>query len=328
LRCAWCHNVENINPYQEFFHNIEKCVKCGACAEVCPEEAITPPTVQRRVVEQPSGDASCCGGGPTPKSLLTGGQPTAIEEEESPGEIEEIRPPKIDRDQCTRCMQCVDACKFGALTKVSTLMTLEEVFDEVKSDEMFYQSSGGGMTLSGGEPLAHPEVALALLKRARDNKIHTALDTSAFAKWETLESLLEFVDLVLLDIKTLDDEKHLKWTGVSNALILENARKMAEKGVIMRLRLPIIHDVNFWDLEFPRSVVKFAKELGDSVSGIDILPYHGFAESKCDQLGKDNFFKGFPSLFKEDVEDYEKIIKEGGTWDVTVGGMIGIANSK
>ena len=301
LRCVWCHNPECINPYNEIFHNIEKCVRCGACVEACPENAISP-------------------------ARKLGGNDTDAEEKCS--ELTDTEPPKIDRDKCTRCMACVDACLYGAITKVATPMTPDEILDTVKSDEIFYTKSGGGATLSGGEPLFQPDVTLALLKLFKKNRISTALDTSGFAKWEIFEKVLEYVDLVLFDIKNIDDEKHIKWTGVSNALILENARKIARTGKKMRLRLPVIHDANYWDLRYPRSVVAFAKELGESVSGIDILPFHTMGDSKRQQLGLDYFFEaqhGLPNLYQEDVADYEKIIREGGDWDVTVGGMIGVA---
>ena len=297
LRCAWCHNPECVNPYNEIFHNTEKCVRCGACAEVCPEGAITPPKEVKKK-----------GNGP---------------EEECP-DATEISPPRIDRDKCTRCMACVEACKYGAITKVATLMTLEEVLDEAKSDEMFYEKSGGGVTISGGEPLFQPEVTLALLKMFKENGLSTALDTSGFAKWEIIDRVLEYVDIVLFDIKILDDEKHVKWTGVSNVLILENAKKIAERGATMRLRLPVIHDVNYWDLQYPRAVVSLARELGESVAGIDILPFHTLGESKMEHLGRRNFFKQFPNLYEEDVADYVEIVREGGPWQVTVGGMVGV----
>ena len=301
LKCAWCHNPECINPQNEIFQNIEKCVKCGECARVCPENAITPPQEVREKKKS---------------SALT-------VDEENDYEVT-VKPPKIDRNKCTLCMQCVEACNYDALTKAATLITVGEVLDEIKSDEVFYKTSGGGATISGGDPLFHAEITLILLKLLKEHGISTAIDTSGYAKWEIIESLLQYVDIVLFDIKTLNDEKHIKWTGVSNTLILENARKMAKTGVPIRLRLPIIHDVTYWDLEHPRSVVAFARELGQNISGIDILPYHSLGEPKYEWLGRTNFFKGFPNLYEEDVEEYVKIIREGGPWDVTVGGMLGV----
>ncbi|SDT88568.1 glycyl-radical enzyme activating protein [Desulfobacula phenolica] len=243
-------------------------------------------------------------------------------------EVIAVDPPRIDRDKCTRCMKCVDACSFDALKLTSTLRSVDEIFTEVMKDALFYESSGGGFTVSGGEPLMHPDMTLSLLKRAKKEGLHTVLDTTGFANWNTIKSILKYVDLVLLDIKQLDNEKHKKWTGVSNRLILENAKKLAECNTKMRLRLPIVHSVNFWDLQYPKDIVTFAKPLGDSVIGIDLLPFHSFAAKKTNNLGEKRYFDHFPNIFKEEVEDYKKIISKGGPWQTTIGGLIGVQQNE
>jgi len=310
LNCAWCHNMECKNFYQEFFHNTDKCVRCGACAEACPENAIKPPVMNVSNNDEPpsSPSASCCS---------SAGSQLAQE-----ANVQDIRPPEIDREKCTRCMKCVEACKYGAITLAAKEMTVGQVLAEIENDAIFYESSGGGMTVSGGEPLSQPEITYALLKGAKERNISTALDTSGFAKWEILESMLEYVDVVLLDIKSIDDEKHIKWTGKSNKIILDNARKLARAEVNLRIRLPIIHNVNYWDLEYPRKMVELIEGLGGNISGVDIMPFHGFAEKKAEELGIDYIFKGFPNLFKEDVEDYKQIFeKKNSQWEVTIGGL-------
>jgi pyruvate formate lyase activating enzyme len=311
LRCSWCHNPEAINPYQEFYHNTDKCVRCGDCVKICPENAITPPREQKISRK---------------KNLAE--YRMAVENDADASYETEIDPPKIDRKRCTRCMACVNVCRYDALNPVSQLMTIDEIYREVKSDEVFYQHSGGGMTLSGGEPLIHLDATLPLLKRARADGLNTCLDTTGYAPWENIEQVLDDVDLFLYDIKVMDDEKHRKWTGVSNRLILENARRLVKAGAKIRIRSVIIHDVNYWDLNHARNILAFAKELGAGVDGIDILPYHNFAESKYTRLGRDNYFKGFSNINKEDIADYDAIIASDGTWKPTVGGMIGVAKPK
>lgn len=327
LKCAWCHNPESISPLQDFFFDEEKCVRCGECAKVCPVEAIQSP-LKRKIIKDIEVKPIISSSGSILDKIKNGTfgsedlerSAASLAEEE---EAAEIRPPKFDRDLCNRCMGCVDACRHGALTASGRHVSVDEVYDEVLQDKMFYDASGGGMTISGGEPLMQPDVTLELLKRARQDGIHTALDTTGFAKWNVIERILPFLDLVLFDIKTLDDVKHRKWTGVSNHLILENVRKIARTGARIRLRCVIVHDVNYWDPDHPRRVVEFAKTLGDSVVGIDIMPFHNFADKKYEKLGRKYFFKGFPNIEKEDVEDYRDIMESNGPWKPTIGGLLG-----
>ncbi len=329
LRCAWCHNPEAINLFQEFFYDADKCVRCGTCAASCPESAIQPPQ-RRNFVKDMEVRPIISSSGSILDKIYNGTFGSEQMERSTQAMVEEegriaveIAPPVFDRSKCNHCMDCVDACRYGALTAAARRMSVGEIYHEVIEDRMFYDSSDGGLTVSGGEPLMHPEVTLELLKRAKHDGIHTALDTTGLAKWEVIERILPYVDLVLFDIKTLDDVKHRKWTGVSNRLILENVRKIARAGTRIRLRCVIVHDVNFWDLDHPRRVIEFAKTIGESVAGIDIMPFHNFAEKKYAKLGLDYFFKGFPNLSKEDVEDYRDLMEKSGPWKPTVGALHG-----
>lgn len=225
-------------------------------------------------------------------------------------------------------MKCVDICAFEALKRVSTPKTVDDIFEEVMKDDLFYKSSHGGFTVSGGEPLMHPQMTLALLKRAKKEGLHTVLDTCGHANWNTTKPILNYVDLIMLDIKCLNDVKHKRWVGVSNRLILKNAARLAGLGIRMRLRLPIIHSVNFWDLQYPREIVQFAKSLGKNVIGIDLLPFHSFAAKKYGNIGREGYFDNFPNILKEELEEYKTIISKGGPWQTTIGGLIGVEENE
>lgn len=337
LSCAWCHNPESINPRQEFFFDVEKCQRCGACAKVCPENAIGAPVERKRITE-PEVVPIVSSSGSIIDKLNNGSFGTedtfdnylhmaenAVLEMEKP--LPEMSPPVFDRDKCTSCMKCLEACSYEALYLASHQRTLDEVYEEVLADKLFYETSGGGLTISGGEPLLQPDVTLALLKRAKADGINTALDTTGFLPWKTIASVLPYVDLVLFDVKVFDEAKHKKWTGVSNTLILENLKKIAATGTPIRLRCVIVHNVNYWDPGHPQAIVELANTLGDSVVGIDIMPFHNFAENKYDRLGLDYVFKGFPNLFNEDVEDYKTIMEQTGRWKPSLGGLAAKENT-
>lgn len=160
-------------------------------------------------------------------------------------------------------------------------MTIGEVLDEVLQDRIFYKNSGGGVTLSGGEPLSQPQFSLALLKACKEEGLHTAIETAGYAHWKQMESVLEFVDLVMFDIKHLDSELHRKTTGVENARILENLRKTA-KGSRLWLRVPLLAGFNDSESHI-QQVARLGMEIG--AEKISLLPYHDGGKSKSEQLG-------------------------------------------
>ena len=146
----------------------------------------------------------------------------------------------IDRQRCTTCGACTDACPAGALEIIGREWTPEEVFAKVEKDLTFYETSDGGVTISGGEPMTQVDFVLALAQLCQEAEIHVALDTCGIVAWERYERVLSLVDLVLYDLKIFDKERHRASTGVDNEIILENARRIAATGRPMWIRTPII----------------------------------------------------------------------------------------
>ncbi|MBN1662781.1 MAG: glycyl-radical enzyme activating protein [Deltaproteobacteria bacterium] len=188
----------------------------------------------------------------------------------------------IDRRKCDNCFQCVAACLYQSLTICGQTMTVQEVMDEVVQDRMFYKNSGGGVTVSGGEALAQSRFVLALLKQCQKEGLHTALDTSGYAPWEKLKSLLPFVDVLLYDLKHLDPAEHKRTTGVDNAVILENLEKAAKRSEVW-LRLPLVAGFND-SVGHVKKIARLGKSLG--VEKVSFLPYHEGGIAKKRHLGK------------------------------------------
>jgi len=189
----------------------------------------------------------------------------------------------LNRDKCDICLKCTEVCPSGGVSTAGTYMTVKEALKEVMSDEPFYLNSGGGVTISGGEPLAQPAFVRALFQELKKRGIHTALDTCGFAKWETIESVLKYVDLVLFDIKHMDTSEHIIGTGQNNAMILENARKIAA-GTPLWIRIPLIPGFNDSE-ENIREVARFGAEI--KAEQVSLLPYHEFGTPNYERLGRD-----------------------------------------
>jgi pyruvate formate lyase activating enzyme len=192
----------------------------------------------------------------------------------------------IDRKSCRKCKKahCIDACYNKALRIIGEYLSIEHVLNEVKRDALFYRNSNGGVTLSGGEPLQQPLFSLNLLKECKERGFHTVLDTSGYADWDTLKEIVNFVDLVLYDIKCFDSKKHLALTGVPNEKILKNLRSLvSETDTSVIARIPVIPGHNDSE-ENITTTAKFLKHIG--LGEVNLLPYHKLGIGKYKVVGK------------------------------------------
>jgi pyruvate formate lyase activating enzyme len=190
----------------------------------------------------------------------------------------------FQRDHCEACGACTAECFTGALEVVGKEWSAEEIIAEVEKDVPFYQKSGGGMTLSGGEPMMQFELTHDLLRAAHERSIHTCIETSGCAPIARYREILPLVDLFLFDIKETDPARHREYTGVDNRLILDNLRALNGAGAQIILRCPVIPGLNDRPDHF-RAVAELASTL-EHVLEVDVLPYHPLGESKNLRLGK------------------------------------------
>lgn len=222
----------------------------------------------------------------------------------------------IDRSKCVGCGACAQTCYAEALVLRGKTMTVEEVMAEVRKDKPFYDNSGGGMTISGGEPLAQPEFTLALLKAAKAEGLHTCLDTSGYASWATLEQMLPYVDMVLYDLKGVSPSLHRARTGRPNSMIMENLQALTSDGVMVKVRLPMVPGYNDSE-EAVRDMARFLSSL-KHVPTVEMLPYHKLGESKYEALGIQNGLHLDPPV-RSDIEALAELVRQAGV-ECQVGG--------
>lgn len=192
--------------------------------------------------------------------------------------------PLLDRAQCLRCGACVAACSAGARQLVGQQMSVAEVLAAVLQDRIFYDESGGGVTLSGGEPLLQPQFTRDLLAACRHADVHTAVDTCGFARPEDLLAVVPVTDLFLYDLKIMDDERHRQFTGASNGLILENLQLLSRAQCRLWIRIPVIPGYT----DDPQQLDHAAHFLAalQGVEKIQLLPYHDTGTYKHPRLGR------------------------------------------
>ena len=188
-----------------------------------------------------------------------------------------------DREACRLHGACVENCMHDALVFVYQFMQPDEVVEIVLKDADYYRNSGGGLTISGGEPLLQKEFVRAVFERTKKLGIHNALDTAANTSWEDIQYVLPYVDIVLLDLKSMDDSVHTYATGTSNQMILENAHRLAHQEVDIIIRIPVVPGINA-TLENMLATAKFLRSF-PRLKGVDLLPYHDLGVDKYASLG-------------------------------------------
>ena len=240
LKCTWCANPESQSRSPEISYLIERCLLCGRCEGVCPNQAVT-------VTDDSH---------------------------------------KIDRTLCQACGLCAENCPAGALKLLGRKVKVDDLFEEIVSDRIFWERSGGGVTLSGGEPLMQPEFCKDLLKICHTNYISTAIETCLHVPSENLDAVLPFVDLLICDVKISDDAKHKSLIGVGNRRIKENLKylvKNKQKGCL--IRMPLIPGLNAANEDL-QEIAGFLKSLDNNIH-LEIMPYHRLGEPKYKRLGRE-----------------------------------------
>ncbi len=191
--------------------------------------------------------------------------------------------PVTEKEKCILCGKCIEKCPTLAREMIGEKLTTEEVIKEIEKDLIFYEESSGGVTFSGGEPLGQSEFLEALLICCQKKKIHTAVDTSGYISWEILSKISSKVDLFLYDLKIMDSERHKKYTGISNEIILENLKKLSSVHHNIFVRFPLIPGIND-DYQNIKETGEFLSSL--KISQVNILPYHYIGIDKYRRLGR------------------------------------------
>lgn len=247
MRCVWCHNPESLDGNIEIAYYADKCIGCGACIDKCPEKCHSIISISE-------------------KDRVHNGLY------------------RYSRQNCTKCGKCADICYAEAMRIIGKSMTVDEVFAEIIKDNVFYETSGGGVTLSGGEPLFQPKFSIDILKRCKNSDINTCVETSGFSKPKALLEVAQYTDLFLFDIKETDIARHIEYTGVDNNMILENLSMLDKSGALIILRCPVIPGLNDREDHFA-GIAQIANGL-KNIQRIEIEPYHPLGLSKAQAIGK------------------------------------------
>jgi pyruvate formate lyase activating enzyme len=223
----------------------------------------------------------------------------------------------LDKNKCDLCGKCAEVCPSRAVEIAGRQWSVEEVMKEVEKDLIFHDESGGGVTFSGGEPLMQPAFLKALLEESKKREIHTVIDTCGFAEPDVVEEICDKVDLFLYDLKVMDDQKHRRFTGGSNKLVLENLIKLDEEGKEVIVRIPLIPGVNE-DKKDVEDILDFLRSL-KNIHRLSLLPYHDLGKEKYKRFTLPYKIGTIQPPSRELIEKIRKRLESSGC-QVTIGG--------
>lgn len=208
---------------------------------------------------------------------------------------------RIDYSRCNFCGRCVEQCYYGALVRYGKSMTVAEVWDAVQRDKMFYENSGGGVTVSGGEPLLHPAFVRELFALSREAHIDTCVETCGCIEPGALLQVMPFTDHFLFDLKHMDPEIHKMLTGQPNGRIIKNAALLVERGADVLFRQPLVPGIND-SINSIEATARFLKGLGGNAAKLQIMPFHRMGQSKYRALNMPYTMEGSSAADEEQVE--------------------------
>lgn len=228
--------------------------------------------------------------------------------------IEDDKIVGIDRSLCDDCLKCYKVCPSDALKLWGSEMTVEDAMKVIRADKDFYKENCGGVTISGGESLMQPEFVKAIFKQCREEEIHTCLETALHVKSEVLDDVLPYTDMVITDIKHMDEEVHKKFVGAGNKLVLENIKKVVDSGLPLIIRIPVIPGFNDNE-ETIRAIGTFiVEELDNKIVQLQMLRFRPLGEEKYASLSLKYEMEVTKERadFEDEIRDYVKILNDMG----------------